>query len=446
MNFLPSLRFAVINLIHLAFISAIGAVIESYWDRELARLLIYDSIWMMGALFLLSVNLTAVLVSRWPWRKKHIPFVTAHFGLLILIAGSLITKLEGVDGSMRLAPGEKVRSITLSSQLLTAYGSFDGENMTELYRAEPRFRLRNFFIKKPYTFSLGEDLVSVTRYEPYTKSIVRYRPDEGGGLFVQFLLEGQRASTAQKLFKKKSEKVKSIKAGPAQVTVRDRLQKPAVQSLRNELVLIPQKKNQQEKNQMSYTLSSKGQIKKGLIKKGQKIKTGWMDLHFHLIDFYKAQEIYKFHPQKKPDENTIPAIKVQLGDEARWMGLNSFLSFYKKDKAMILGYMNQKQSIGSEIKLKHFNIKRYPSSLKAKSYESLVLVDGKREVLISMNEPLRHKGWTFYQSSFEEDEKGEILASILSVNRDPGRFVKYFGCILIVLGIFGLFASRKIPF
>jgi hypothetical protein len=61
-----------------------------------------------------------------------------------------------------------------------------------------------------------------------------------------------------------------------------------------------------------------------------------------------------------------------------------------------------------------------------------------------MNEPMKKAGLTFYQSSFQEDEKGQPTHSVFSVNKDPGRFLKYLGSLLIFLGIFMLFYFKDI--
>ena len=81
---------------------------------------------------------------------------------------------------------------------------------------------------------------------------------------------------------------------------------------------------------------------------------------------------------------------------------------------------------------------------KAAGYESQVQVnEGKSVERISMNHPLKEDGYTVYQSGFEEDEKGVPVASVFSINKDPGRFVKYFGSLLIVLGSLILFLRRN---
>ena len=54
-----------------------------------------------------------------------------------------------------------------------------------------------------------------------------------------------------------------------------------------------------------------------------------------------------------------------------------------------------------------------------------------REVLIYMNNPLRHAGLTFYQASFEPGDK----VSILQVVRNPGWVLPYVSCIMMGLGL-----------
>jgi cytochrome c biogenesis protein ResB len=113
-------------------------------------------------------------------------------------------------------------------------------------------------------------------------------------------------------------------------------------------------------------------------------------------------------------------------------------------KLVGVAYQNQKQSLPFALSLDRFNIEYYPGSRDPKSYASKVSVrsrDGTpalQNVEISMNEPLHHEGITFYQASYEPGEPRPIV-SIFSVNRDPGRQLKYWGSLLIVLGSAWLF-------
>lgn len=60
-----------------------------------------------------------------------------------------------------------------------------------------------------------------------------------------------------------------------------------------------------------------------------------------------------------------------------------------------------------------------------------------------MNEPLKYAGFTFYQASFQDGPQGQPIASILSVNKDPGRWIKYLGSLILSLGVVWLFVQRR---
>ncbi|MDP7006566.1 MAG: cytochrome c biogenesis protein ResB [Phycisphaerales bacterium] len=82
----------------------------------------------------------------------------------------------------------------------------------------------------------------------------------------------------------------------------------------------------------------------------------------------------------------------------------------------------------------------------ARNYSSLVrLVDKKRnvdrEVLISMNHPLRHAGETFYQASFLRGDSGTVL----QVVQNPGWLLPYISSTMITIGMLLHFGNRLIP-
>lgn len=69
----------------------------------------------------------------------------------------------------------------------------------------------------------------------------------------------------------------------------------------------------------------------------------------------------------------------------------------------------------------------------------LMTPDGRedREVAISMNEPLRYGGFTFYQAGFENNDR----TTVLQVVRNPSWMIPYLACGLVTLGLalqFGL--------
>ena len=101
------------------------------------------------------------------------------------------------------------------------------------------------------------------------------------------------------------------------------------------------------------------------------------------------------------------------------------------------------------IELIKFKREMNPGAVSNASYSSEVrVIDKERHVddkqLISMNAPLVHNGFRFYQSSFRDAGHGKE-ASILSVAYDPGRAPKYLGSLMICVGITTMFYMRAYP-
>ncbi len=96
-------------------------------------------------------------------------------------------------------------------------------------------------------------------------------------------------------------------------------------------------------------------------------------------------------------------------------------------------YGNKAYTLPFSIKLNDFVAQKYPGTERSfSSFESQVTVQDKSDVFdyrIYMNNILDYKGYRFFQSSFDPDEKGTIL----SVNHD------YWGTLITYIGYFMLF-------
>ena len=441
-HFFCSLKLAVFTLSALVVLFAIGTFYESAYGRLAAQEVIYRSHWMTFFVFLLALNIVAVMIDRWPWKKRHIGFLLAHFGIIFMIVGSLMTRFYGEDGNMRLMLDKKGNQINTSSILLMIYSSFDAKNLTELYREKVFFFRHPPSSEKPHLISLGSDVLKVSNFYPVATARETYEPSLRGGTALRFQIKGDRAQMVRWMFKPPWMNKVKLSLGPAQLFLLDSFSNVKDETLnRPSLLLVPSGKK------IKYELhtSKSNKILKGFLEKGSVLKTGWMDFQFRLIDYMpRALPNTIFTLLKKAGDTTNSAIQLEFKGEKRWMGLNSHLFFFDKEKVYVVAYMNEKKKLGFHLKLKDFKIIRYPSSFKAASYESEVQVNEEENIkLISMNHPLKLSGYTIYQSGFEENEEGVPVASVFSINKDPGRFIKYFGSFLIVLGSFVLFLRRN---
>ena len=104
-----------------------------------------------------------------------------------------------------------------------------------------------------------------------------------------------------------------------------------------------------------------------------------------------------------------------------------------------------KVALPFSLTLDRFEIEKYPNSNKPKDYVSyLRLNDGEthKDIVISMNNILRHKHYRFYQSDY--DEQGN---SILDVARDPwGISVTYAGYALLFFALAAILFERRKAF
>jgi hypothetical protein len=95
------------------------------------------------------------------------------------------------------------------------------------------------------------------------------------------------------------------------------------------------------------------------------------------------------------------------------------------------------------IELEDFEREMHPGMNMAKAFTSRIIVhDGgvSWPYMIRMNEPLRYKGYTFYQSSFSIRPDGEF--SILSVVQNKGRIFPYIASAVIFAGLLLHFLLR----
>ena len=219
-KFFISLKLAVFTLTALAFLTAIGTLVESKYDQEFANKLVYHSFWMAVVMILLAVNLTMVLIDRWPWRKRHIPFVLAHFGILTLMLGSVFTKYFGVDASLSFKEGETSSAIRLSDMEIKIYSAYDGERFSLIYQKP----VDMFFIKPteqtPYLISTAGEEFKVVQYLPFAVGREAFKPVlKGGQPALRFHLFGSRANLAEWLSLELGQTVVSKKLGPAVISL-----------------------------------------------------------------------------------------------------------------------------------------------------------------------------------------------------------------------------------
>jgi hypothetical protein len=155
-------------------------------------------------------------------------------------------------------------------------------------------------------------------------------------------------------------------------------------------------------------------------------------------------------PEKEVAENA-PGLIVSINEGGQKERKALFYGLEIKPLALKLGG----QRVFAQLRRKHYPLPfalkltsfvrtLHPGTDMAKSYESYAdLQDGlsSRSVRIWMNNPLRYAGYTLFQASFSQDEKGSQQSTFASVT-NPGRTLPYISSITVFVGMLLHFLIR----
>lgn len=459
-SFFASLKLAVVVILAMALSCATATVLESLYDTKTARYWVYHSTAFRTLLGVFALILIAVMIDRWPWKKKHIPFILAHIGILMLLFGSLLTDRIGLDGSMTISEGESTSIVDEDQPLLVIT---EGEKVStySVPWIPPTVKFKPYSLRdegSPYD-------ISVTGYMTHADSDYDFVPKP------PYPVEDRATPHAQPALKIR------ITGGPMRITQDLWLWTgdPSTQGFQAGpawLELIdhtdPDPKNVPGPDhgpKLSFSVDKGGVLSYRAESRTKEIVQGripfrsianheidphWMSVKISLLDFVPDAWVKtNYSPARIQYGDSAPpsAIQVTAGQGANsssiWLGMGARALLAANGHDLEIGYFNKRLMLPFAIRLDRFTVDHYPGTMNPASYSSQVTVLGDKnfDQLISMNEPLKYKGITLYQASYQ-DAQPRPVTSILSVNRDPGRIWKYLGSILIVMGSAWLFGRK----
>lgn len=503
----------------------VGTVLESLYGTPYAVKAVYMTWWFFLIQALMVGSLIVAVIDRLPFRKRLTGFYIIHASIVTVIAGSVITKVKGLDGQLQLNPGEQSQFVRLNEDVL--YISTPFKEFQFLLPSTVREQATSQVLHQSETLK-----ITMKKYYPYADAQVKWIEQDGYHSTHWLLKNDQVAQKVELLFPETNVVPNEAQLGPLKLTYlseNDFIKKtkdeflgiqvflkgqsnpfliPSLpfygklegteQKLSVELVTLPkvslrfykvemngqiykffpkysdfplkdhleidsnspirlrdQGQNQESKTQVLITRSEDKKIKIGFQNKGKwqilryqgsPVALPWMGLQLSLLkEAEKTKpelEFAKGKPQKDDEKNTQAAfIEIQLKQGNSTIEKSFWVSDASKQMTT-LGDLQIHAFVGKKLEklpfwlsLDNFKMETNPGTQEAASYESFVKVEGDSEIAhIYMNHPLKKQGYTFYQSSYFQDENGEYH-SILSVNQDPGRVWKYIGSLVLVLGL-----------
>jgi cytochrome c-type biogenesis protein CcsB len=459
-----SLKLAVVIMSALTVAMIAATLLESKYDTATAQYFVYRAAWFRLILGMLGVLILTVALSRLPWKRRHVPFLLAHAGILILLFGSWLTDRFGLDGSMRVAEGEASSTVeTQAANLVISDG--DTVRTVPVPWVPPIARFRPIAVER-YGLRVAEMLSHADPIYSYAapRELEASRPAfpaarvtiQGGPMRITqdyWLWLGDPAWHA-------------VQAGPARLVLDGPGQrgKDSARDLDRQLTELTKfrrpwlRLTALEGGGLGWVSSSSAGVRRSgrltaAKASGHVIDPGWKGgLTITVTEWIPkaVQQTTYERAQVQWGERAPPsAIRVVAGSggdgQELWLGQGDRAVLQIAGREVGIGYLPNRVVLPFSLRLERFRIDHYDGTRDPASYASQVtVIDGPGKEApadISMNEPLVHGGITFYQASYEDAEPRPTV-SIFSVNRDPGRPYKYWGSILIVLGSILLFLSR----
>ena len=188
-----------------------------------------------------------------------------------------------------------------------------------------------------------------------------------------------------------------------------------------------------------------GQWKTHRLTKDKGVPLPWMGFELRALRHTDGREVPTFIPQyqtpRQVDGQLVrggqKAVEVRVNDgQSYWVTDQRPLSLFVEGQEILFHIKKRELQLPFEFILTKFKMDKDPGTENPSSFESFVRLftkTGPQDHHIYMNNPLKYGGMTFYQSSYFQTESGEY-GSVLSANIDPGRWAKYLGSLMLVLG------------
>ncbi|WP_188050685.1 cytochrome c biogenesis protein CcsA [Flavobacterium sp. GP15] len=452
-SFLFSTRLMAFLFIAYAVAMATGTFIESKYNTDTSKILIYNSWWFEAIHVFFLINFIGNIKRYQLLKKEKWATLILHLSFIFIICGAFVTRYISYEGMMPIREGASENQIFSDKTFLTVFA--DGE-----YKGEMKRRVfEKQLLLSPATnnnFSMSENFADTkfeVQYQNFIMGAKEYvKPDPkgiqylkiveagDGGRHEHFLKEGEVQNIHNVLFSlnKYTDGAINITTTGKEYTIQTPFEGNFMR-MADKLEGKVAKDNVQPL--MMRSLYSIGDMR--FVFPDQAVK-GIID--YESDNDYKAKThedalVIKLQAEGQEKVVTVIGSKGKIGDPKTVKIGKIDYTFFYGSKAYILPF---------KIKLNKFIAQKYPGTEKSySSFESKVTVEDEKpfDARIFMNNVLDYKGYRFFQSGFDPDEKGTIL----SVNHDfwgtgltyIGYFLLYFAMMAIMFTKHSRFADIK---
>jgi cytochrome c-type biogenesis protein CcsB len=430
---------------------AAATFIENDYGSSAAYNFVYDTRWFELILFLLSVNLIGQMIIYKLYRKSKLTIFLFHISFILMIAGAGITRYTGWEGTIHIREGEE-QGKCFSGEKFISYvlkdksGNILSRNSQKYFMSSSS---ADNYKKKIKSDNKEYELV-LDRILPNASEIVTESSSPEGSPVISMMVTDSLQRQTINLKSGESTVFNGVSIGlnpssSCDVTI---ITDSASFLVKSEFQLDQTSMINQEK--LSVRPGELAEVKpmQLITVKGLKIVPQDMEISGVLktvsIDRNMQEtgkNVFIFH---------LLSGNETVADFNLWDDESGHLASGSADidgKTLEINFGSEERVLPFTLRLNDFVLERYPGSNSPSGYKSnVVLIDKtvnlERHFMIFMNNILKYKGYRFYQSSYDPDEKGTIL----SVNHDlAGMLVTYIGYgLLFLFIILSLFNNKSV--
>ena len=454
-NILFSTRLTATLFIVFALAMGIGTFMDAGQDTSptpYSRALIYNAWWFEAIMAVFVINFIGNMFRYRLFRKEKWATLTLHLAFIFILLGAFVTRYVSFEGMMAIREGSTENTFLSQKTYITTYidGDFmiDGQAQRRVRNDEVDFskRLNNKF---SYTTDYNGQEINVELVDFIAGAEEDIVPDESGEAYLKIVEAGAGAPHNHFL------KVGEVQSIHNVLYTLNKTTEGAVNIQVTDSSLTIQ--SPYEGEFMTMATGLQGRLVKDsiqpLILRSRYI-IGNQTLVFPKPVVKGKFDIVKKSLLLKNDEDGI-ALKITANNETQIVKLlggkgtnNAFKQVKIGELDFAIKYGSKVLELPFSIKLNDFIAERYPGT--ENSYSSfaseVTLIDeqeGSYDYRIFMNNILDHRGYRFFQASFDPDE----LGTILSVNHDTlGTNLTYLGYFLLYFGLMAILFAKNTRF
>ncbi len=440
--FLFSTRLMALLFIIYAVAMAVGTFLENDYGTPAARIWIYNAWWFEAIMALFLINFFGNIFRYRLLKKEKLPILVMHLSFVLILLGAAVTRYISYEGIMPIREGVTTNQFLSADTYLQYYiiGDVEGKPLRRKGKKKLEFSAATTNKNK---FTIKTDF----KGQPVT---INYEK------FIQGAEEGLIASDDGDLY------LKMVEAGSGERHDHF-LKEGEVANIHNILFAFNKPTNgainidyKAEDNR--YTISSpfEGNYMRMADQfRGIVVKDSVQSLQLRSLYQLAGTQfvfpdpvtkgVYDIIESPIKEKNQMDALIVNVqtnegGHQFKLLGAKGVVNEFKQYKIggleIAMRYGSEELELPFSLKLNDFIATKYPGTETGyaafKSKVELIENDKTTSHEIFMNNVLDHKGFRFFQASFDQDEKGTIL----SVNHDYwGTWITYIGYTLLYIAM-----------